>query len=358
MWNKIIALCLFSGIFLFACNAYAQTVKPCTPAELKALIPAKVATINGKTIDQHEFYSYLMRQLPKGKIPGNLNQKTAPYVLAVQAEQMIIDLLIKEYLKTKKVLPSSTQVTTFYHNQVQKLTPDEKALLEARLQRNKKTIEDWISQKAADPEIQDQVAAFEFFEKEYTAKIQIAEKQISDYYHKNNTRFNVPETATISHIRFLFDPRKKGTREAALQKARKVAAAVKKNPKSFAAVAAKESDCPSRTKGGKLGTVERNMLHKNVEKTVFSMKAGTISDPLESHTAFHIVLCEARTPARKYAYHEVKAGITDMLKRQEAQKRLEQLVADLKKKNKVRIFLTIPHYQAYKMEIPADARPR
>ena len=75
---------------------------------------------------------------------------------------------------------------------------DEKALLEARLQRNKKTIEDWISQKAADPEIQDQVAAFEFFEKEYTAKIQIAEKQISDYYHKNNTRFNVPETATIS----------------------------------------------------------------------------------------------------------------------------------------------------------------
>ena len=48
-------------------------------------------------------------------------------------------------------------------------------------------------------------------------------------------------------------------------------------------------DPGSKNKGGNLGWVKRGSLLKNFEKTTFTIKTNTLSDPVETEVGFHIL---------------------------------------------------------------------
>lgn len=98
------------------------------------------------------------------------------------------------------------------------------------------------------------------------------------------------------------------------------------------------------------------MMHKSFENAAFALTPDTISEVVETPNNFHIIRCDARNATRVLKLEEVKELIVDMLKRQEALKRMEQLVAELKAKHKVEIYVKMPEYKAPVMEIPNDAK--
>ena len=79
-------------------------------------------------------------------------------------------------------------------------------------------------------------------------------------------------------------------KQQAKAKAEEILAAVKKNPKSFEALAVKNSQDPgSAVKGGDLGSFGRGAMVKPFEDAAFSMKVNEISNLVESEFGFHII---------------------------------------------------------------------
>lgn len=357
MWKRWILYSLFSTVLIAAAApAPAPPPKPCTVEELGKMLPEKIAVIDGKTIGKQEFLKYFMTQMPYGRIPQGLHKERAPYALAAQAEQMVTARLLEQYLREKKVHGSPAMVEAYYRKQLAALSPDERNLLELRLKYQKKTVESWIAEQSKNIQNIREIAAFDFFEKEYTQKIAVPDSEIRKYYDSNTSRFQIPEAVDVSQILIPFHPKKPREKEAAAKRAAELAAAVKKNPGSFAALAIKNSKCPSAKDGGRLGMIGRNMMHKNLETAAFALAPGAVSGVLETPNGYHILRLNERRPARRLTFDEVKAPITEMLKRQEALKRMEQLVAELKAKHKAEVFVKMPAFREIPMEIPADAK--
>ncbi|WP_441287058.1 peptidylprolyl isomerase [Sorangium sp. KYC3313] len=65
-----------------------------------------------------------------------------------------------------------------------------------------------------------------------------------------------------------------------------------KKGESFADVARSASDDPSAARGGELGCVAKGRLSKPVEDKLFEMKAGDVSDLIETEDGFHVIKLE------------------------------------------------------------------
>ncbi|WP_437281879.1 peptidylprolyl isomerase [Sorangium sp. So ce375] len=65
-----------------------------------------------------------------------------------------------------------------------------------------------------------------------------------------------------------------------------------KKGESFADVARSASDDPSAARGGELGCVAKGRLSKPVEDKLFEMKAGEVSDLIETEDGFHVIKLE------------------------------------------------------------------
>jgi parvulin-like peptidyl-prolyl isomerase len=80
--------------------------------------------------------------------------------------------------------------------------------------------------------------------------------------------------------------------DAARVESKRVAGKIRKqliDGADFADMAAKHSDCPSKRKGGDLGTFDRGRMVKAFEDAAFSQKVNAIGPVVETQFGFHIV---------------------------------------------------------------------
>ena len=97
----------------------------------------------------------------------------------------------------------------------------------------------------------------------------------------------------------------------------------------FAAVAAKNSDCPSKDVGGDLGTFQHGQMVKEFEDAAFSQKVNDIGPVVQTKFGYHVIQVLGHTQAGTVALDEAKEKIADFLKRKHKQDALESLVAKL-----------------------------
>ena len=155
------------------------------------------------------------------------------------------------------------------------------------------------------------------------AGVVVPEEDLRKYYTENASRYTAAEERRASHILIKAEA---GVPAADRQKARERAEAllaqVRKAPASFAELARKNSDDPgSAAKGGDLEFFGRGAMVQAFDNAVFAMKAGEISNLVETDFGFHIItLTEVRGGAKK-PYEAVRAEIEAEVRKSLAQKK-------------------------------------
>ena len=155
------------------------------------------------------------------------------------------------------------------------------------------------------------------------AGITVADADLRKYYDENASRYSVAEERRASHV--LLSAAKDGPaaeRTQAKAKAEALLADLRKAPATFADVAKKNSgDAGSAARGGDLDFFGRGAMVKPFEDAAFAMKAGEISNVVETDFGFHIIRLDAVRGGEKKPFDAVRAEIEAAVKTQLAQKK-------------------------------------
>jgi len=298
---------------------------PAATAAAPAKSPTDVlAKVNGTAITRAETDRAVKTLLAQKRAPQNL-----PPEVMKQAEDAALDQLISAELLYQA---GSKQENKDLDKQVADKLAQGKARFatpaeyEAALKANNLTEKELLEIVRKDTVINN------LLEKEVISKITIPEAEIKKFYNENQEKFKKPESYRASHILIGVDPKatpdeKKKAKEKAEEVRKKVLAG-----EDFAALAKKESTCPSKEKGGDLGTFGKGQMVPEFEKAAAALKPGEISNVVETQFGYHVIKLTEKAPAGVVTYDESKDKIESYLKQMKTQKEVVEYIAKLKEK--------------------------
>jgi peptidyl-prolyl cis-trans isomerase D len=154
----------------------------------------------------------------------------------------------------------------------------------------------------------------------------VADDDLRKYYDENASRYAVAEERRASHILIKADKAASAAdRAIAKTRAEELLAQARKNPSSFADLARKNSqDEGSALNGGDLDFFGRGAMVKPFEDAAFTLKAGDISNVVESDFGFHVIQLTAVRGGDKKSFESVRAEVDGEVRKQLAQKRFTE----------------------------------
>lgn len=141
-----------------------------------------------------------------------------------------------------------------------------------------------------------------------------SEAECRRVYDARPTAFRSPEMTEASHILVAAEGEDEALWEAARLTAQAHLAQVTARPGSFADLARRVSDCPSRTDGGLLGQLVRGDLAPEVEDALAGLAPGDICGaPVRSRFGWHVLKVDRRAEGHRLPFEHVRPWIEDRL---------------------------------------------
>lgn len=169
-------------------------------------------------------------------------------------------------------------------------------------------------------EIRSRLLSEKIYEK-VTSTVKVSQADIKEYYDKNKTQFQQPESREVRHILVTKESQAMDIYEQLLDGA------------NFAALAKKFSqDTASASKGGKYTAVKGQSVAP-FDKFVFAADTGDLSRPVKTEFGFHVieVLSDIK-PKSVTPLKEVQASVRDTLLREKQNETMREWVNDLQEK--------------------------
>jgi peptidyl-prolyl cis-trans isomerase D len=195
-------------------------------------------------------------------------------------------------------------------------------------------IKAWYEQNKQGLELPEQVTAQYLLLNEAAALASvpaIGEDQLQAYYEQNKARYVQPARVNLSHI-LIHIPAGAPTaeREKALARANELAAQAKADPSTFAALARDASqDAGTAKDGGRLGWITQGSWPAELEKAVFSLEKGAVSDPIEGAGGYHVFFVNDIQPEHGESFEQAKAKVQAEVRRQLAAERFADMATQL-----------------------------
>lgn len=249
-----------------------------------------LVTVNGKAITEQEVDSELM-QATQGRfnqVPAEKQQQLRNQVL----EQLIAKELIYEDAKKNGIM--DTKEYKDEYNEV--------------LKRIKKEL------------------AVQVWQKKELDKVSISNKDVKKYYDSNKEEFNEKESVHARHILVKSENEAKDiAKELKPLKGSKLKS-------KFIELAKSKSTGPSGPKGGDLGYFAQGQMVPEFNEEVFSMKVGTISEPVKTQFGYHVIYLEDKKESKTRSFTEVKPFIEQRLKMEKFKGVMQDKMMSLKDK--------------------------
>ena len=177
--------------------------------------------------------------------------------------------------------------------------------------------------------------ANKLFETQINPDYTPSDAEIQKYYTDNKKKYDVSETVHARHILIKVDEKDddkaKGAKKIKIEEIRKQLV----EGADFAKIAQESSECPSKDRGGDLGTFPRGRMVKPFEDAAFTQKVNEIGPVVESKFGYHIIEVTEHNQAKEKSIDEVKVTITETLQNQKKQQMAKTYMDGLKEKAKI-----------------------
>lgn len=294
----------------------------------KRLTP--VARVDGVAILQRDLDEATAALIPQASYHQNVTAEKLKEIRKQALENLIREELFYRAGGQKGYRVPQSEISKRFA-EIRKAYPSRKAFREAL---NKYG----ITEAGLRKKIEHMKLAEILLQEEVTKKAALKGKDLYDYYQKNQEKFQKPEAVRLSHILIKVPPEaQKEEKENLKKKAEDLLQKLKKGD-DFAKLAWDNSDDASRVKGGDLGEVHRGRLEPEVENPAFALKKGEMSGIVTSLYGYHILKAMDKLPPRQLKFEEIKDKLQKELEDKDREKRLANLVKNLKENAKIEIF--------------------
>lgn len=157
------------------------------------------------------------------------------------------------------------------------------------------------------------------------------EADIRVEWEKAPDRFRAPPLWEVSHILFACDPRNEKGREKALARAQAMATVLTRDPKMFATMAARESECGSKSSGGALGQLGPGDTVPEFEAILRDLPEQEITpQPVLTRHGYHLIRLDALAQGQVLPFETVRGKIAEAMEKavwaEQARNFVDQLV--------------------------------
>jgi len=156
-------------------------------------------------------------------------------------------------------------------------------------------------------------------------QVNLTPRDIESYYNEHIEQFTVEEQVEGQKIVISWESQPK---EEAKKLADSIVARARKG-EDFAKLAKENSKDPTAANGGETGPITRGSLGDVEETVVFSQTLGTISDPIETETAWMIYKVNSGTAATQRSLPEADPQIRTILSWQKARQAMDRKISEV-----------------------------
>ncbi|MBO4647988.1 MAG: peptidylprolyl isomerase [Lentisphaeria bacterium] len=318
-----------------------------TMEEAFSFLPETLATIGDRKITKKELLERI------GNVPPEMLAQFPPEVLKARVKQMIDGLVNEEIVimlaEKAGIKPSKELLLAEMDREIKAMPPQQRDMIEQQLKLQNRTIEDVKKEMANDPMKVRAVAIPVYIREKVKPTIKITDADIEKFYRENQDKFKLPERVSASHILITNRPDENAAvkpdaaalaklDQEAKAKAEKILAQLKQGA-DFAKLAAQESACPSKARGGSLGEFTREGMVPEFSKAAFALtKKGELSGVVKTMYGYHIIRLDEKKPAEIHPLdQELKDYLRNYLPEMKLSETIQKQIADAKKSMNVKI---------------------
>jgi len=168
--------------------------------------------------------------------------------------------------------------------------------------------------------------------------VEITDEEIKAYYEANKQDFLRPPSVHLRHILFRIpDDASAADIEAIQKKALKVLAELKGGA-DFTELALRNSDDPSASKGGDIGTISRGQMLPEFEAVAFELPVGQVSEPVRTKYGWHLIQVVDRAEGNYQPLPEISQKLREYLQEKRAQGKYQEWIEKLRDQAYVKIY--------------------
>lgn len=156
---------------------------------------------------------------------------------------------------------------------------------------------------------------------QFGGSVQVSDKEIEDYYKTNlNTQFHRPKEVKVRYISIPVEPGTDAVPKKTAQARAEAVVKAARSGKDFAQLAQKESSDATAAKGGDIGWIAAGQMPPPVQKVLFGLAKGAVSDPIETPAGYQIFKVEDIREEKTLTLEEATPEITTKLKSEKAKR--------------------------------------
>jgi peptidyl-prolyl cis-trans isomerase C len=288
-----------------------------------------IVEVNGLPLTQGEVDQKVNRTIEslKDQIPPEQLEEFKKNVQGKIVDDFINRTIISQEMDKQKITADESEVQKALDEVAAKVP--EGMTLEAMLKQGGVTMDEMKDN------IRFSLRANKLFESQVKSDYVPTAEEISTYYNENKKKYDMPESVHARHILIKVD--EKADDKTKAEKKGKIEAVRKQlvGGADFAKLAGEVSDCPSKAKGGDLGTFPRGRMVKPFEDAAFGQKVNEIGPVIQTQFGYHIVQVLEHSQAKQKSLEEVKASIEETLKNRKRQESAQNYMEGLKQKAKI-----------------------
>ncbi len=312
-------LLLLSAILLFAV--------PSVRAAEEELLDRVVAVVNEEVITQAEVDTFLrpIYQQYSAQLSGEDLAKAINEV-----RQKVLSQMIEDKLVYQEAVAQGIEVK---EEDLEKEFQDFKAKMEKPEELDEMLEREGLTMKSLRERLKKQAMVRQLQDREIRSKVIISPVQVEDFYKNNPDKFSVKERVRVRSltIKKSEEARTKGlTDEKAKQRMDLLDQKIKLY-RNFDQIVKDFSEDSHAKEEGPGEWIERGAMIESVDDVIFKTPVGQLTGIVETPVGYHIFRVEAKEPASKRTFDEVKEQISGYLFQEESNKRFKAWMEEIKK---------------------------